>query len=46
MIDNQDPKTEDMTPYKKYGLTLLQLMGLLLIIGIVAEVVYRLFMGA
>jgi hypothetical protein len=34
---------EDLTPYKKYGLTLLQLMGLLLVVGIAVELILRLF---
>jgi hypothetical protein len=36
-------ENEDLTPYKKYGMTLLQLMGLLFVVGIVVEVIYRLF---
>jgi Tfp pilus assembly protein PilE len=36
-------ENEDLSPYKKYGMTLLQLMGLLLVVGIVGEIIYRYF---
>ncbi len=35
------PPIEDLTPYKKWGLTLLQLMALLATAGIVATLVLR-----
>lgn len=36
------PESEDLSQYKVKGvLTLLQLMGLLVVVGIVAEVIFR-----
>ena len=35
------PNQENLTPYRTWGLTLLQLMGLLALAGIAVEVVLR-----
>lgn len=34
-----DPRTEDLSPYKKWGMTLLQMMGGLAFIGVVGTLV-------
>lgn len=38
-----DHKKEDLRPYRRYGFTLLQLMGLIGLLGIVGIVVLRFF---
>lgn len=42
---SKESKNEDLSQYKTKGLSLLQLMGLLVITGIVVTVVLRHFFG-
>ena len=41
--NNVDPKKEDLSQYRKWGLSLLQLMGVLAVLGIVGEIVVKYF---
>jgi Tfp pilus assembly major pilin PilA len=41
-MTEKKPK-EDLSAYKKWGLTLLQLMGLLAVAGIIGEIIVKYF---
>jgi hypothetical protein len=42
-MTTQPQQKDDLKPYRKFGLTLLQLMALLVVVGLVGEVLVNYF---